>query len=775
MTTESEDFSRVETLIVEGRQLLQDGKMPAAIARFRIATQECPGLALAWNDLGVSLYASKQHERAKHAFVKALALNPDYVDAALNYAILARKLNRAMDAAPVLREAFKHNPGDKDLLTAIRKLGLNCNRPVALVIARNSDNATTILQATLREIGFNAAAPDPRMAACCNNTIRLSQKSWERYFALTRASIILVDNSMDGTDLPLAAARAKGFPVATFGGPGQDLPAITDELFPSALTELIENARKYTPPKTRIAPPLTVITTTQDGAEGISNLLDHLALQDLETGLFEVIIIDDGSLIPVSDTIGAEDYPFRLQIIRQPRTGYAHSRNEATRMARGRWVLFFSPHAAPSPSNLRKHMIAYISSPKTFAVSGPTYTQPDLINNSFRRLVEKQPIIYGHSQMIHDRIYGGSTFPNSNVSIPRKAITAIHGFDTEMPDGIEEAEFGYRLEKDSNIRLKYSRELQCETTKAYDIEEFLKRQSVQGWSCHYMWQKHNDPSFIHGDANTEPHDMFFLALRLEVEQNEERITSVTRKLMKVCQLEQRVGESRGDEIIQSLTHRIGIHEFSRGLVVAHSGFSLTEQRDRGLMEFQIVPIFIRHNGCPSDVQLTLDSLAPSAKRIKILLGGSLTGITIPKGMDVSTADEATTMATLESDAIGIVTAGVVFPENWSKSLYRQLESWADVGVVAPNLGYRAGENDQDEPKETLHLYRRSLDPRCMFVHRSVLEKIGILGADEPIEIGSEIFFKQTRLAGFLLRHAIGCIFPIPNAQQNALTGTGTGG
>ena len=162
MTDENADISKVEQLILEGRNLLQDGNLAAAIARFRLATKEDPEAALAWNDLGVALYASKHHKRAREAFLTSIELSPEYVDAALNFATLCRKTNRPMDAAPFLRACYQLNPSDKELLTALRTLGLNESRPVALIMARNSDLTTPILQRTLRELGYGAYAPDPR-------------------------------------------------------------------------------------------------------------------------------------------------------------------------------------------------------------------------------------------------------------------------------------------------------------------------------------------------------------------------------------------------------------------------------------------------------------------------------------------------------------------------------------------------------------------------------------------------------------------------------------
>jgi tetratricopeptide (TPR) repeat protein len=772
--TENTETTRVESLILQGRELIQQGNLPAAIARFRLATQKDPGVSLAWNDLGVALYASKQYDRAKTAFSKALSMTPEYIDAALNYATLCRKTDRPMDAAPILRDCYQLNPGDKELIGALRVLGLNQTRPIALIMTRNSDHSTNILQSTLRELGYAAHAPDPRIVACCSTTIRLNQKSWERYYSLVQPSVILLDESMGGTELPLAAAKAKGLPIATIGSDSSDLPPVDSDELGDMLARFLRAQKGYQPPVSRVSPAISVITNTSVGARELTNLLDHLALQDVERGVFEVIVVDEGCVTPVGNTLQPKDYAYKLQILRQEKSNSAAARNLAVRNARGRWVVFYAPTAMPTPAALRQHLISQISSPKSHAVTGPTYTQPDLVNNSFRRLVEKQPIVYGHNQMIHDRVYSGSTFPNSNVSIERKHLTTVDGFDENMPTGIEESELGYRLDKQHQIKVKYNRDLYCETSKIYDVDDFLKRQSIQGWSCHYMWRKHNDAAFIHGDSDTPPHDMFFLALRLEVEQNEHRIRTVVNKLNRVCQLEMRVGESHGDEIIQGLTHRTGIHEFSRGMVVAESGFRIEDLRPRGLLHVQLTPIFLRDNGDPEALQTTIDSLAPMAEEIRIITDAPISTLNFPEGMLVEASTESDTISQLEDDVIGFVDAGIVFPHNWRENVLNQMESWPDVGVVAPNLDYKSGA-DGELPKETLHVYRRTLNNNCLFIHRHVMVKLDQIGAVHPLEVGSDIFFKRVRLAGFLLRHALGCVFPERRAHHTTRFGTGTGG
>jgi len=776
MSQEPMEISRVEQLIIEGRQYLQDGNLPAAIARFRIATKEDPRLSLAWNDLGVALYASKQYDRAKQAFSTALNMTPEYIDAALNYAALCRKMGRPMDCAPRLREACRHNPGEPELLAAIRRLGLNQTRPVALTITSSSDGSRDSIENCIRESGYQLHRADPRIAACCSTTVRLTEKSWERYFGLVRPTLLIIDTQIEGTALPLLAARKLGVQTAIIGGKQASLPPSNNPMFLQELQNILENADENMQGKSRISPPLSIIVSASRGPKDCTNLLDHLSLQDLESGLFEAIIVDDGSEIPIVDHIDTADYPFQIKLIRQNSSGRAAACNKAIASARGRWLLFMDETALPMASNLRGHLVAQITATRESVVMGPTYTRPDLVNCSFRRLVESQPIIYGHNQMVHKKSYAGSTFPRSNVSVARKSILKIGGFDEAMPEGIEESELGYRLDHNQGIGVKYSRDLRCETVKTYDISDFLSRQNTQGWSCHYMWRKHNDTSFIHGDPDRPPHDMFFLALRLEVEQNEERMQQITEKLQNVTALEQRVGESHGEDIVQVLTHRLGIHEFSRGMIIAESGFQIDTIRERGRLVSQTTPIVIRDNGSKSEIQSTIDSLASVAADVHIILPGSDTGLQFPESMTHTVSSIAEAVQDLEGDAIGICDAGTIFAEGWRENLLPQLQSWPDVGIVSPNTNYRPAPDTDDVPTESLHIYRRNLNNNVLFIHRQLLEHLDMIEGNTDIEIGSETFYKQTRLAGFLLRHALGCIFSQQAEQkETALTGTGTGG
>ena len=395
MTTENNEISRVETLIMEGRTLLQDGNLPAAIARFRLATKEDPGVSLAWNDLGVSLYASKQYSRAKDAFITALNMTPEYVDAALNYATLCRKIERPMDATPYLRACYRSNPGDAELLAALKNLGLDQHRPVALIMTKNSDQSTEILQNTLRELGYAAYAPDPRIVSACSTTVRLTQKSWERYYGLVQPSIILIDDTMDGTSLPLAAAQAKDLPHATIGGSNADLPNIKKEALGPELATFLRLHKDYSPPTSRISPAMSIITQTTNGAKELTQLLDHLALQDIEKGVFEVIVVDNGSDVPVTDTISEDDYAFKLNIIRQERATAASSKNAGIDAAKGRWVLFFDArlYRLPRPSGSTSSHRCRVQRPMLYL--DPHLRNPSWSTTAFDGWLKSSPSFMG--------------------------------------------------------------------------------------------------------------------------------------------------------------------------------------------------------------------------------------------------------------------------------------------------------------------------------------------------------------------------------------------
>jgi protein O-mannosyl-transferase len=87
---------------------------PAAIANYERVVQKRADYWPAWNNMGNTLFAMGQPQRAIECFEKTLSLNPDYWPAQYNIAVAYFMTGRYADALPKLRIVLDWNPQFRD-------------------------------------------------------------------------------------------------------------------------------------------------------------------------------------------------------------------------------------------------------------------------------------------------------------------------------------------------------------------------------------------------------------------------------------------------------------------------------------------------------------------------------------------------------------------------------------------------------------------------------------------------------------------------------------
>ena len=95
-----------DQLIAKGKECLAQNDYVGAISALREASEREPGYADVRHLLGVSLGLAGQPEAALEEFDRALALNPAYVEAHLNRAIMLNELGRYEEAREAFRRAW---------------------------------------------------------------------------------------------------------------------------------------------------------------------------------------------------------------------------------------------------------------------------------------------------------------------------------------------------------------------------------------------------------------------------------------------------------------------------------------------------------------------------------------------------------------------------------------------------------------------------------------------------------------------------------------------
>jgi glycosyltransferase involved in cell wall biosynthesis len=205
---------------------------------------------------------------------------------------------------------------------------------------------------------------------------------------------------------------------------------------------------------------LSVLMPTYNRAETMRETLRHLAEQELDPAVYEVVVIDDGS---TDDTraVVEEWVPralFRLRYIYQSNHGPGHAYNRALEAAEAPIVLYSADDMFLPPQTLRAHLEMHIAHPEEeVAALGAIALSPTLDQSVFLRKFDRVGI--GHFVAGKEVPY--YNFWACNVSAKRKFVLD-HGrmWEGVGPGGAvayQDPELGYQLSQ-AGLRILYCRD-----------------------------------------------------------------------------------------------------------------------------------------------------------------------------------------------------------------------------------------------------------------------------------------------------------------------------
>jgi len=355
--THAQETSRgsLSELLDHGRDMLQAGDAEKAIEIFQKATQTHPRNSKAWNDLGVALHATQKPNLAIDAFKMAILMDSGHVDAALNLSIFHYNRGRAIDGFSVLREAYRKNPTSKELRLEMLDQGLLAWKPLALIWKGGDHEVVHYAQKALRQAGFMVNSPENPIVAACSPMLRVQRAAWVRYFRQVEPRVFLIPPGARVDQEALDAARSVGVPVHHMADflPEKGWDANLEEVEESLKAILQETPSA--PKRDQSPDPLiTVVVTANRTDVDCGGVLDRLALQDMEPGLFEVLVVDGGTRPTLQKKIEPSHFPYHCKMFRSDAEGLFAARDLAIEEARGKWIFYFSQAERPGPRCLRR-------------------------------------------------------------------------------------------------------------------------------------------------------------------------------------------------------------------------------------------------------------------------------------------------------------------------------------------------------------------------------------------------------------------------------------
>ena len=172
----------------------------------------------------------------------------------------------------------------------------------------------------------------------------------------------------------------------------------------------------------------SIIIPTYNRPEKLTSCLEAIANLNYESDLFEVIVIDDGSKIPLDDAVALFKDKVNIRLSRQENAGPATARNRGAALAQGKFLAFTDDDCQPTPNWLDKFASGFAKNSEAM-IGGKTINA--LNNNPFSTASHKLiDYVYDCCNTAEGK---DVFFTSSNIAMPAASFKALNGFDVSFP------------------------------------------------------------------------------------------------------------------------------------------------------------------------------------------------------------------------------------------------------------------------------------------------------------------------------------------------------
>lgn len=175
-------------------------------------------------------------------------------------------------------------------------------------------------------------------------------------------------------------------------------------------------------------PFFSIVIPTYNRPERLASCLQAIARLDYPGDRFEVIVVDDGSKIPLDSVVEPLKDKIDLKLLRQENAGPAAARNRGAAEARGEFLAFTDDDCQPTTDWLTQFAASFASSPQAM-LGGRTINA--LADNAFSTASQK---LIDYLYEYYNPAKGKDAFfASNNIAMPTANFRALNGFDVSFP------------------------------------------------------------------------------------------------------------------------------------------------------------------------------------------------------------------------------------------------------------------------------------------------------------------------------------------------------
>ena len=235
--------------------------------------------------------------------------------------------------------------------------------------------------------------------------------------------------------------------------------------------------------------------STYNRASLLAGTLASLTRQTLPQGLFEVVIVDDGSTDETAEVCRAFAPTLPHRYVRQRNAGLASARNHGLYLSSAPVVLFMDDDDFADPELLEQHVMTHQRYPDDrYAVLGYTRLQSPVARDPLMHFVtEVGCFMFAYPYVQHGDLLDFEFFWGGRTSCKR-AFLLDHGvYNPVFRFGCEDIELAYRLSP-HGLQVVYNSNAITTMVRQITFDGFCNRLIKQGRSNFVFSRLHPDPT-----------------------------------------------------------------------------------------------------------------------------------------------------------------------------------------------------------------------------------------------------------------------------------------
>jgi glycosyltransferase involved in cell wall biosynthesis/wyosine [tRNA(Phe)-imidazoG37] synthetase (radical SAM superfamily) len=239
--------------------------------------------------------------------------------------------------------------------------------------------------------------------------------------------------------------------------------------------------------------PLSVIICTFNRVHYLEMVFESLLRQTLDTGNYELIVINDGSSDDTEDVVAKYQKRLPISYYYQENSGLAVAKNHGIENAKGDIVFFFDDDDIAAPSLLEEHLKSHAKYPAAnYAVLNYTTWAPHLpVTSLMKFITEVGCYLFCYPRITHGDVLDYTYFWGGRSSCKRSFLNEHGVFNPVFRFGCEDIELGYRLSK-HGLKVVYNAQAVSQMMRPINLDDFLNRLYKQGRSQYVFSNMYNE-------------------------------------------------------------------------------------------------------------------------------------------------------------------------------------------------------------------------------------------------------------------------------------------